>query len=53
MRLWPHGFSLVVSVSASHTVGRGSASRPDHITDHHENGTNYLPAWHTCVGVGV
>ena len=37
---------LVVSVSASHTVGRGFASRPDNTKDHHKNGTNCLPAWH-------
>ena len=39
----PHG--LVVSVSASHAVGRGFASRSDHTKDHHKNGT--------CVRVGV
>ena len=37
---------LVVSVSASHTVGREFASRPGHTKDHHKNGTNCLPAWY-------
>ena len=34
---------LVVSVSASHTVGRGFASQSGHTKDHHENGTYCLP----------
>ena len=34
------------SVSASHTVGHEFTSRPGHTKDHHENGTNCLPAWH-------
>ena len=38
--------ALVVSVSASHTVGREFTSRPGHTKDHHKNGTNCLPAWH-------
>ena len=42
----PCRFGLVVSVSASHTVGRGFASRPGHTKDLHKNGTNCLPAWH-------
>ena len=37
---------LVVSVSASHTVGRGLSYRSGHTKDHHENGTNCLPVWH-------
>ena len=37
---------LVVSVSASHTLGREFASRPGHTKDHYKNGTNFLPAWH-------
>ena len=37
---------LVVSLSASYTVGRGFASRPGHTKDHHKNGTNCFPAWH-------
>ena len=35
---------LVVSVSASHTVGREFASRPGHTKDHYKNGTNCLLA---------
>ena len=42
-----------LSVSASHTVGRGFASWPGHTKDHHENVTNCLPAWYACVMVGV
>ena len=45
--LRPGQVGLVVSVSASHTVGREFASRPGHTKDHHKNGTNCLPAWHT------
>ena len=41
----PDRVGLVVGVSASHTVGRGFASRLGHTIDHHKNGTNYLPAW--------
>ena len=37
---------LVVSVSASHTVGREFTSQPGHTKYHHKNGTNCLPAWH-------
>ena len=37
----------VGSVSASRTVGGEFASRPGHTKDHHKNGTNCLPAWHT------
>ena len=40
--------SLVVSVFASHVVGRGFASPLGHTKDHHKNGTNCLPAWHVC-----
>ena len=40
----------VGSESASRTVGREFASRPGHTKDHHNNGTNCLPA---CVRVGV
>ena len=36
---------LVVSVSASQTVGLEFASRPGHTKIHHKNGTNCLPAW--------
>ena len=42
----PCRVGLVVSVSASHTVGHDFASRPGHTKDHHKNGTNCLPAWH-------
>ena len=35
------------SVSASRTVDREFASRSGHTKDHHKNGTNCLPAWHT------
>ena len=28
------------------TVSCDFASRPGHTKDHHENGTNCLPAWH-------
>ena len=44
---------LVFSVSASATARRGFASRSGHTKDHHKNGTNCLPALHTCVRVGV
>ena len=40
----PCRVGLVVSVSASLTVGRELASRPGHTKDHHKNGTNCLPA---------
>ena len=42
-----HGMPLclVVSVSASHMVGREFASRPGQTKYHHKNGTNCLPAW--------
>ena len=40
----PYRVGVVVSVSASHTVGRESASRPGHTKDHNENGTNCLSA---------
>ena len=42
----PCWVGIVVSVSASHTVGREFASRPDHTKDHHKNSTHCLPAWH-------
>ena len=34
---------LVVSVSASHTAGRGFASRPGHTKDHHKHAWYTLP----------
>ena len=42
----PCRVGLVVSVSASRTIGREFASLPGHTKDHHKNGTNCLPAWH-------
>ena len=36
----------MVSVSASHAIGRQFVPRPGHTKDHHKNGTNCLPAWH-------
>ena len=51
LRLLPCRVGLVVSVSASHTVGRGFADWSGHTKDHHKNGTNCLLAWHTmCKG---
>ena len=47
----PRQVGLVVSVSAFHMVGRGLTCRPGHTEDHHKNGTNCLPALHTCVRV--
>ena len=44
---------LVVSMSTSHTVSRGFASRPGHTKNHNKNGTNCLPAWHPGVRVRV
>ena len=38
---------LVFSMSASHVVGCRYAPRPGHTKDHHKNGTNCLPSWHT------
>ena len=49
----PCQVGLVVSVSASHRVGRGFTSRPGHTKDHHKMGTNCLHALHACVRVGV
>ena len=40
---------LVVTVSASHKVGRGFASQPGDTKNHHKSGTNSLPALHTWV----
>ena len=42
----PCRVGLVVSVYASHTVGREFACRPGHTKDHHKNGTYCLPARH-------
>ena len=49
----PCQVGLVVSVSASHMVGRGFAPQSGHTKDYHENATNCLPAWHAGVRVGV
>ena len=40
-------------VSASDVVGHRFASRSGHTKDHHENGTNCLPAWYAGIRVGV
>ena len=47
----PFLVGLVVSVSASHTAGRGFAYRQGHTKYHHKNGTNCLHALHACVRV--
>ena len=55
IRLWliiPCRVGLVISVSASHTVGREFASRPAHTKDHYKNGKNSLQGMQ-CVRVGV
>ena len=44
---WLSGYS----VSASHAVSHRLASQPGHTKDHHEDVTNYLPAWHTVIWV--
>ena len=44
---------LVVSVSASHAVGRGFASRSGNAKGHNKNDTNCLLAWHACFRRGV
>ena len=45
--------SLKVSMTASHTIGRGFTSQWGHTKDHHENGTNFLPVLHACIRVRV
>ena len=58
-RASPHDYvyrvcvGLEVSISASHVVGLGIASRLVHIKNHHKNGTNCLPGLHACVRAGV
>ena len=42
----PCRVGLMVSVSASHTVGREFASWPGHTKYHHKNVTDCLPVWH-------
>ena len=49
----PCWVGYVVSLSASHRVGSGFVFWQGHTKDHHINGTNYLRALHTCVGVVV
>ena len=44
---------LVVSLSASHTVGHEFASWPGHIKDHHKNGTHVTMHGTQCARVGV
>ena len=44
---------LVVSVSASHVVGRRFAPGSGPTKDHHKDGTNSLPAWYACVREAV
>ena len=44
---------LVVSMSASNVVGRGSAPQPGHTKDHHKHDTNCLPSWQEYIRVGV
>ena len=48
----PCRVGLLVSVSASHTVGYGFVPWPGHTKDHHKYGTNCLPALHKCFRVG-
>ena len=43
---------VVVNVSSSRAVGCEFAPRACHTKDHHENGTNCLPAWHAGIMVG-
>ena len=49
----PCRVGLVVSASASHTVGRRLVRWPGQTKDHHTNGTNCISALHACVRVGV
>ena len=48
-----HRDGLVVSVSASHAIGRRFVPWLVHTKDHHKNGANCLPAWLACIRVGV
>ena len=52
LKMEPRWNGLVVSMSASHAVGRGFASLPTHTKDHQKNDTDSLPAWHSGVRVG-
>ena len=49
----PRPAGLVVSLSASHAVGRGFMPRTGHTKGHHRNGTNCLPPWHAFVSAVV
>ena len=51
--LGPCRVGLVISVSASHTVGREFASRPGHTKDHHKMVQNASLHKHACIRVGV
>ena len=44
---------LVVSMSASHAVGRGLAPRLGHNKDYNKNGTHCIFAWHAVVRIGI
>ena len=46
LRISPYRVGLVVSMSASHTVGREFASRPGHTKDHNDNSANALALCH-------
>ena len=48
-----HRDDLVVSIYASQAVSHGFRPQPGHTKDHHENCTNWLPALHSCIRVGV
>ena len=43
--MWPRWDGLVVSMSASHGVGRWFESWPGRTKHHHKNVTKCLPAW--------
>ena len=45
--------ALVLSVSASHAVGRELAHRRGYTKDHHKNDTNCIPAWHAGIRVRI
>ena len=46
----PRQVGLVVSMSTSQAVSCGFTPLTGHTKDHHKNGTNFLPAWHTLLG---
>ena len=47
-----HDCIEMASISAFHAVGSGFVSQLGHTKDH-KNGTNYFPAWHSGIKVGV